>query len=338
MSGLVAARELVAAGVDVTVVDKGRSVGGRLATRRIGDARLDHGAQFFTARTPAFQRRVDDWIERDVVHIWNHGFGGALGDGSGATGSTGDGGGDAGDGDTGDAESTQTSGDGYPRYVGSTGMNGLAKDLAVGLTVETSTMVFTLRQAADREHRWQVVIDDGSHRDADAVIITSPLPQSFAMLVDSGIGIEDTPFSTEYDRTIGLLVTLDGPAGIPEPGGVQDGDDMFSFIGDNQAKGVSDTPAVTFHANPEWSESHWHDDDAATLELLTDAASQWLGSATIAERQLKKWRFATPRTTWDDPCWTTADGSIVLAGDAFAGPRVEGAHNSGLAAAHALLA
>jgi len=59
ISGLVAARELAAHDVDVTVVDKGRSVGGRLATRRIGDARLDHGAQFFTVRTPAFQACVD---------------------------------------------------------------------------------------------------------------------------------------------------------------------------------------------------------------------------------------------------------------------------------------
>ena len=49
---------------------------------------------------------------------------------------------------------------------------------------------------------------------------------------------------------------------------------------------------------------------------------------------MKKWRFATPRTISPDPCWTSADGSIIVAGDAFAGPRIEGAHNSGLAAAH----
>ena len=60
--------------VDVRIVDKGRSVGGRLATRRIGEARLDHGAQFFTVRTPAFQAQVDDWVARGVVHVWNHGL------------------------------------------------------------------------------------------------------------------------------------------------------------------------------------------------------------------------------------------------------------------------
>ena len=67
ISGLVAADELRAAGAHVSVVDKGRSPGGRLATRRIGAATLDHGAQFFTVRTPAFQHRVDAWIERGLV-------------------------------------------------------------------------------------------------------------------------------------------------------------------------------------------------------------------------------------------------------------------------------
>ena len=64
VSGLVAGRRLVDAGATVIIVDKGRSVGGRLATRRIGGATFDHGAQFFTVRTPAFQAQVDDWVER----------------------------------------------------------------------------------------------------------------------------------------------------------------------------------------------------------------------------------------------------------------------------------
>lgn len=305
IAGLVAAHELVDAGADVTLVDKGRSVGGRLATRRIGDARLDHGAQFFTVRTPAFQRRVDDWMDRGLVHVWNHGF-------------------------------VPGSDDGHPRYVATAGMNSLAKDLAVGLDIDTSTMAFTVRPIDDGPHRWHVVIDDASVRPADAVILTSPIPQSLALLVDSGVELEG-PLLTEYDRTIGLLVTLDGPPALPDTGGVQDADDVFSFIGDNRAKGVSAHEAVTFHANPQWSEAHWDDDDQL-LELLSVAAAPWLGSSSIVEAHVKKWRLATPRSLWPDPCWTAADGSIVLAGDAFAGPKVEGAHNSGLAAAHSLLA
>ena len=65
--GLVAGRRLADSDADVVLVDKGRSVGGRLATRRIGDATVDHGAQFFTVRTPAFQRQVDDWVDRGLA-------------------------------------------------------------------------------------------------------------------------------------------------------------------------------------------------------------------------------------------------------------------------------
>ena len=306
LSGLVAGRRLVEGGVDVTLVDKGRAPGGRLATHRIGDATLDHGAQFFTVRTPAFRRRVDDWIDRGLVSIWSHGF------------------------DT---------GDGHARYVAVNGMNSLAKDLAVGLDVRCSTMAFAIRPAdtGDDAQPWQVVIDDGSTVDSDAVIVTTPLPQAFSLLVDSGVDLDEAVIRTDYDRTIALLATLDGAAAIPAPGGVQAPNPDVAFVADNHAKGVSAAPAITLHASASWSEQHWDDDLDDLRVLLLELSGSWIGDASIVEAQVKKWRFATPRSPWPDPCWVAPGGTIVLAGDAFDGPRVEAAHNSGLAAAHALI-
>ena len=300
--GLVAGRRLADSDADVVLVDKGRSVGGRLATRRIGDATVDHGAQFFTVRTPAFQRQVDDWVDRGLVTVWSHGF---------------------------------TASDGHPRYVATSGMNSLAKDLAAGLDVRCSTMAFGIRPGSDTVAPWQVVIDDGTVHDADAVIVTTPLPQAFALLADSGIEFEGG-LLTDYDRTIALLATLDRPAPIPPPGGVQSPTPDIGFVADNHAKGVSATPAITVHASATWSEAHWDDDIDTLRPALIELASTWIGEATVLDAQVKKWRFATPRTPWPDPCWIAEGGSIVLAGDAFDGPRVEAAHNSGLAAAHAL--
>ena len=311
LAGLVAARELHAAGAVVTVLDKGRSPGGRLATRRVGGATLDHGAQFFTVRSPAFATTVDDWRRRGLVHVWNHGFERPGDD--------------------------PTAGDGHPRYVASGGMNSLAKDLAVGLDVRCSTMVFAVRRDAGSGDV-SVVIDDGTSLEADAVIVTAPLPQAFALMIDGGIELDETLFRTDYDRTIGLLVRLDRAPRLPASGGVQDANEVFGFVGDNASKGISAEPAVTFHATATWSETHWNDDNESVIEQLTAAAAPWLGDATILEHSLKKWRLATPRSIWPDPCWTTAGGKVIMAGDAFAGPKVEGAHNSGLAAAHTLLA
>ena len=66
ISGLVAARRLHEAGHVVSVFDKSRGVGGRMATRRAGDWRFDHGAQFFTARGAAFR----DFVAAGVREGW----------------------------------------------------------------------------------------------------------------------------------------------------------------------------------------------------------------------------------------------------------------------------
>ena len=304
LAGLVAARDLAGAH-DVVLFDKGRSVGGRLATRRIGAARLDHGAQFFTVRGDDFRRQTDDWLRRDVATVWCHGFDGA--------------------------------GDGYPRYCGTTGMNALAKDLSAGLDCRTSQLVFACRPT---ETGWDVVIDDGVVHETDVLLLTCPVPQSWALLVQSQLGVPDELFRRQYHRTIGLLTVLDRPSAVPAPGGVQfdpgDADAPFGFIGDNAAKGISPEPAVTFHATQPWSAEHWDDDMESLRTLLLDRARPWIGDAQVVDAQVKKWRFAGPVEPWPEPCWVDEEHQVVLAGDLFCGPKVEGAFNSGRAAAAAI--
>jgi renalase len=74
MAGLSCADTLRGAGHDVFLFDKGRGPGGRMATRRLqtawGQVALDHGAQYFTARDPAFLELIRSWHVSGIVAPW----------------------------------------------------------------------------------------------------------------------------------------------------------------------------------------------------------------------------------------------------------------------------
>jgi len=59
MAGLACARRLTDAGRAVIVLDKGRGIGGRVATRRMDAMQFDHGAQFVNAHRPEFVAALD---------------------------------------------------------------------------------------------------------------------------------------------------------------------------------------------------------------------------------------------------------------------------------------
>ena len=303
IAGLMAAQTLVENGHDVIVVDKGRSPGGRLATRRIDDATLDHGAQFFTVRDPLFKSHVEKWIASGVVTEWCRGF-----------------------------DSATQNNDGFPRYRGVRGMTDIAKHLANGLDVRCNTLAFSI--APGTTSKWQLNIDDGSALNADALIVTCPLPQTYALLVTADIELPDSMMRTEYDRTICLLAVLNQSSAVASPGGLQNPDETFSFVADNAIKGISSAVALTLHANPQFSLEHWDAPPQDVHDLLLKQAKPWIGDAAVVTSQVKKWRLATPLTIWPDRYW--ANEMVVLAGDAFGGPKIEGAALSGLSAANYL--
>ncbi len=301
ISGLMAARKL-AEQHEVIVLDKGKTPGGRCATRRIGSATLDHGAQFFTTRTAQFEAVVEQWVRDGVAREWCRGF--------------------------------ATNPDSFPRYIGTQGMTTITKYLARGIDVRCNSFVFAITRTSGPQS-WSIRLDDGSLIAADALIVAAPLPQSYSLLITADVEMPEALYKAEYDRTLTLLATLDGPTSISPPGGLQEPSEMVAFVADNSQKQISATAAITLNATAAFSEGHWATNPDEVHAILRDHARQFLGRSKIVESQLKRWRFATPRTIWPEPCWVK--DSLALVGDAFAGPRVEGAANSGLAGAAAIL-
>jgi len=75
MAGLSAARALAEAGHAPVIFDKGRGIGGRLATRRGGDLQFDHGAQYVTARDPGFAALLAAMQQAGAAAAWDDGSG-----------------------------------------------------------------------------------------------------------------------------------------------------------------------------------------------------------------------------------------------------------------------
>jgi renalase len=70
MAGLSCARGLADAGLATLVLDKGRGIGGRMATRRAPALQFDHGAQVITARSDGFAQVLADLTARGAAAPW----------------------------------------------------------------------------------------------------------------------------------------------------------------------------------------------------------------------------------------------------------------------------
>ena len=298
MAGLACARALADAGHAPTILDKGRGIGGRLATRRTeAGYRFDHGAQFVTARDAGFAAALTQMCGAGSAGRWQ--------DGS-------------------DRE----------HIVGVPGMNALAKALAPGLDIRQAVEVASL-DAADGG--WQLGVADETLA-FDRVVIAVPAPQAARLLgpehpltAEIG-GVEIAPcltlmvaFDGDAPRPfISRRDPADPIAWIAQDSTKPGRPDLACWV----AQAGPDWS--TEHLELEREE-------IAARMLPMMCARLGADPATVRYAAAHRWRYANVTKPLGRPFARDAAGSLHLCGDWCLDARVEAAWLSGTAAARDIL-
>ncbi|MEQ8279929.1 MAG: FAD-dependent oxidoreductase [Deltaproteobacteria bacterium] len=312
IAGATAARALVDAGHDVTLLDKGRRVAGRVSTRAADGGRyhFDHGAQYFTARSAAFRDQTERWIGAGVAAPWL----GRIGVAAGGV--------------------VRAKDDTTQRFVGIPGMNAIVEDLVSQVpSVRCGVRIEGLREVGSK---WVPVTDQGeSLAPADFVLVTAPAPQA-AKLVPSDT-LKRICSGAKMAPCWAVMAAFDAALPIDCDGIFFDGGPLRWAARNSSKPGRDGSEAWVLHASDDWSQRMLEADADAIEIALLDAFFTATGTKPRAPQYVRahRWRYATPLDE-DGPRFVV-DGSVGIAGDWLAGARVEGAYLAGRDAARGIL-
>ena len=312
LAGLAAARTLQDHGLEVTVFDKSRGVGGRLATRRAAGLTFDHGAQYFTVRDDGFRRLVTSWCERGLVEPWDCRIG-VVEDGR-----------------------LREAGPERERFVAVPGMNALAKHLAADLDVVRDTGIAGLEREGQR---WALRDLAGGRVDAfDRVIVATPAPQAVALLTGASEALAAVAGRVSYAPAWAVMLVPCVPLTVAHDA-IRFGDGPLAWAARDGAKPGRRGEAWVLHATPGWSRSNTDAPKPEVIAALVAAFFAGLGVDAVAlvHADAHRWLYARV----EDPLGVGAlwdpDTGIGACGDWCADARVEDAFLSGQALAGRML-
>ena len=318
VAGLACARELCRAGARVAVLDKGRGVGGRCATRRVEGQAVDHGVAFLHGSDPAFLdaiRAVEGAMRLEGWPLRVHGTGAPCQPAA--------------------FEGTET------RLAFAEGVSLFPKGLARGLDV---TLGARVERLALEGGAFRLSARDGEWR-AGTVVLALPVEQAAALL-DTLPG--PLPGGARAARRllgmVGSVPCLTVLAGYPLEGPgppwdvcyPEDSRTLLLLSHDSAKRAAPGFRVLVLQAHPRWSRERLEaPEEAWTAELLAEAArlaGDW--AARPSWTQAHVWRYARtdPGSELGAPILAAAGGGarIGFAGEVFGpGGGIEAAWLSG---------
>ena len=321
LAGAACAAGLIRGDAHVTLFEKSRNVGGRMATRRAAwvDAEggehwttFDHGAQGFTPVRPRFKAvmararaagSVSEWSPR-IHAVWPD--------------------------------------EGVRCLVATPTMPSLCNHLLAGATVQLNRTVRRLLRAADGG--WYVAADDAPLAGPfHHVALAMPPAQAAVLLAGHQDGWADALMGKRMEPCWTLMAVtddVDWPWDAAEPLRGP----LASVLRNDRVPGRTAPAGValwTAHATTEWSVAHLEDDAQAVSAALQAALRAQLPGAGRGGQPVRfhhanvhRWRYAGPAVDCDDSFdsdefwWDEALG-LGVCGDFLAGGGVEAAWHSG---------
>ena len=282
LAGLRCARGRAAAGASVLVLDKGRAPGGRMSTRRVGDAAWDHGVHRFEARDPAFVAACERWAAAGVAKPDSGGWRGMP-------------------------------------YAASVVEHEVAGAEEAGVEVRFGVEVTEVVRLDGRGWRVAAVEPNGGRLEVDAseVVLACPPPQAAALLRGTGHGLAGVASSVPMVARWALLAEVRGGddlgVGVRPPLERVDSRPLAGLDGDGLG-GL----AVVGRPVAGWSERHRELAKPEAAERL--AAGLVVRGGAVVGVRVHRWLYAAVDDAAGFErrvCWS--EDGVTLCGDAYAG-------------------
>lgn len=322
VAGLVCAQQLHQAGYKVVVVEKSRGLGGRVATRRLYDTCADHGACYLKPKGELLERFVQILGDRGILHVWT---------------------------DIYKYSSAQLQPVASACYVAPNGMSAIAKFLSSGLEIYLNQRVeaITPVEAHGLPLHWTLHTNNDStlttsELTAKAVVLAIPAPQAFTLLQS----LANIPAFLEQLRSVEFDPCLSVIAGYSEKLHQRPNWNAITFveecdlrwIGLDSSKRLSVERSLVFvlQSSADFARRHLEAELQPIGQQMLACASEYLLLPPNQPEwmQVHRWRYAFPRSPLK-ATYLAAQTSLplVCCGDWCGGDRIEGAMNSGIAAA-----
>lgn len=312
VAGLACGEALLAQGIEVQWFDKSRASAGRASAKRAFGGHIDLGAQYFTARHPAFRQQVDDWQQQGLVEHWDPQLY-CFVDGQ-----------------------LQASPDDTRRYVGTPAMHSPWRSHTLADKLLLSCRIEQLQY----RHGWQLQSDDGRQFSGfDALVLALPPAQAAALLSLDPVLQQQIPDDILLPCQA-VALQLNQPMAHPAEGiFVKEGPLSWVARQDSKPGRTSPKQQWVLHFTPEFSQQQRD----ASSQFLIDCAADALSTLFQQPVQLgasvhHRWLYAIVDASKPAPgILTSARFPAVVAGDWSLGGRVENAWLAGQQAAKAVL-